>query len=81
MSLFLSFFSNSSLRLFAVLFDCTLDRVHDHTFHPTFTVYRDIAILTTKSLDSILDLILIGFWHFSSLDSTLDCRGGHDSLK
>ena len=47
-----------------------------HSIHQSFTVYQDIAILPTKSLDSTLYHTFDWIWHISSLDSTLDCMGG-----
>ena len=49
------------------------------SIHQTFTVYQDIAILPTKSLDSTLDHTFGCILAFSSLDSTLEHMG--DSLK
>ena len=74
MSIFLSFFSIPGLKLSAVLVTVLLSELMTiHSIHQAFTVYQDIAMLPTKSLNWTLDHT---FWHFSSLDSTVDCMGG-----
>ena len=56
MSLFLSFFSISGLKLSAVLLTVLLSELMTiHSIHQTFTVYQDIAILPTNSFDWTLD--------------------------
>ena len=73
MSVFLSFFSIPGLKLSTVLLTVLLTMLLTvHSTHQTFTVYQDIAILPTKTLDSTLDSTLDRTFD-STLDSTLDC--------